>query len=85
MRQGNKKIFLNKAKLTEMLNLRRNGFPYSVLSSIFGVDRKSLSYQADRYQIIPKQVYYLKGIVNKYLPKPEVPKWKIINSERFII
>ena len=85
MKQGNKKVFLNQAKLTEMLNLRRNGFSYNILAKMFGCDRTSLAFQADRYQVKPETVYNLKGIVSKFLPKPEPPKYKYINGERYCI
>lgn len=83
MRQGDKKKFLSKPKLYEMLNLRRNGFSYNILSYIFEVDRTSLAYQCDRYNIKPLEVYNFKGIVAHFLPRPEPPKWKIVNGERF--
>ena len=85
MRPGNKKVFIDKVKLTEMLNLRLMGFSYNILANMFGVDRTSLSFQCDRYQVQPLQVYNLKGIVSHHLPKPEPEKWKIINGERFHI
>ena len=72
MRQGDSKLFLNSAKLTEMLNLRNIGFSYNILAKIFSCDRTSLSFQCDRYQIKPVVVYDFKTIVRKFLPKSEV-------------
>ena len=69
MRKNDKKKFLDKTKLYEMLQLRRIGFSYNILSLMFDVDRTSLSYQCDRYQIKPTEVYNFKGIVSKFLPK----------------
>lgn len=83
MRQGNKKIFLNQATLTQMLNLRLNGFSYNILASIFSCDRTSLAYMCDKYYIKPIELVDLKSIVNSLTPKPEPPKWKIVNGERY--
>ena len=85
MRQGDSKLFLNSAKLTEMLNLRNIGFSYNILAKIFSCDRTSLSFQCDRYLIKPEIVYNMTGIVSRHLPKPEPEKWKIVNGERFHI
>ena len=85
MVKGKTKIFLNQAKLTKMLNLRRNGYSYNLLAIMFDCDRTSLSFQCDRYQIRPIEVYNLKGIVAKFLPKQEPPKYKIVNGERYCI
>ena len=85
MKVGNRKKFLNQALLTEMLNLRRNGFSYNILAVMFGVDRTSLSFHCDRYEIKPEEVINFKGIVSTFLPKPEAPKWKIVNGDRYCI
>ena len=85
MRQGDTKKFLSKPKLYEMVNLRLAGFSYNLLANYYDCDRTSLSYICDRYQVKPETVYNLKGIVSKFLPKPEPPKWKYINGERFVI
>jgi soluble lytic murein transglycosylase-like protein len=83
MVKGSKKIFLNKKMLIEMLNLRRIGFSYNILANMFQVDRTSCAFQADRYGIKPEVVYDMKSIVSRFLPKPEAPKWKWVNGERF--
>ena len=93
MKQGNKKLFLNKIILTQMLNLRLNGLALSSLAWIYNCDRDSISKQCAKYGIepdhiyhkfaapAPHQVFLLERIVSQILPK-DGGNYKIVNGER---
>lgn len=82
MRINDKKVFLDKEKLYQMINLRLNGIAVSSLALFFNVDRSSISYQCDKYLIEPNdEVYTLERIISKVLPKPDLT-FKVINGER---
>ncbi len=84
MKKGNKKIFLNKPRLYQMLNLRRNGLALTSLAVIYNCDRTSVAYHCKEYQIAPidEEVYDLERIISQILPKAPQPTFKIVNGER---
>lgn len=86
MRKNDTKIFLDKQKLTQMLNMRRSGYALTSLAIIFGVDRTSIAYQCDKYLIKPlEETYTLERIIEDVLEqvyKPEPEKFKVIDGHR---
>lgn len=83
MRKNDKKVFLNKEKLTEMLNLRINGYAIRSLATKYGVDTSSIRYQCDKYLINPmdEEVYDVGRIVSQVLPQPR-QTYKIVSGEK---
>lgn len=86
MRLHDRKIFLNKQKLWEMLNLRMNGYAISTLAIIYHCDMKAIRYQCDKYKITPpdNELYAVERIVSKTISK-SIGNWKFINGERINI
>lgn len=83
MVHGNKKIFLDRDKLTQMLNLRINGFATTSLSVIFGVNRSSIENQCDKYWVKPlDEVITIERIVSNVLPPPKKSHWIVVDGER---
>lgn len=81
MRKNDKKLFLNKRKLWDMLNYRLNGYGISTLSLMYHCDAKAIRYQCEKYKIEPKgNVYVVERIVSKVAPKA-AGNWKIVNNE----
>src|SRR5260221_11247967 len=83
MRQGDKKTFIQKNKLYAMLNLRLNGLAMSSLALLFGVDRSSIAYQCEKYQIGPQDdsIYTIERIISQIIPKQNI-QYKIVNGEK---
>lgn len=87
MRLNDKRQFEDKAKLVRMLSMRRSGYATSSLAIIFAVDRSSIEYQCNKYQIVPDQEVYaleriITSVLNFLIPAPQVSQWKTVNGER---
>lgn len=83
MRKNDKKLFLNKAKLGEMLYLRFTGFSLISLAALYNCDVMSIFHQCNKFHIEPlTEVYAIDRIIRHVLPPPPPPKWKIINGEK---
>lgn len=83
MRLNDKKIFLDKSKLYEMLNLRRSGYALTTLAIMYDCDISSIRYQCDKFYVQPiDETYTLERIISQVLPKPEPVTYKVVNNER---
>lgn len=83
MVKGNTKLFLDKPKLYQMVNLRINGLSYVSLAEIFGCDWTSIKYLCHLYYIKPQtQVFGISNIITQIIPKPEALTYKIVNGEK---
>lgn len=73
MRNGDSKLFLNKPKLSQMLELRLNGYALTSLAILFNCDRSSIAYQCDKFHARPlDQVVTFERILKQVLPKKEI-------------
>ena len=69
MLKGNTKLFLDKQKLYQMLNLRRNGLTITTLAIMFDCDHTSIQAQCDKYGIHPiDEVYGIERIIAQVIP-----------------
>ena len=79
MVKGNHKIFCNKAKLSQLLNLRNNGLSLTSLATIYGVDNMSIHHQLKKYQVEkPAEVYDIHRLLKNIIPQPLTmrhPQW----------
>ncbi len=86
MIKGNVKLFLDRTKLTRMINLRIIGYTEQSLATMFGCDRVSISQQLIKYNIIPlEQTYDFERITRAILPslQPQFnSQWEVRNGER---
>lgn len=86
MRKNDKKIFLDKVKLTQLLNLRLNGFALTSLAYLFNCDVMSVWHQCKKYQIEPlEDVYTIERIIKAVIPKPQPLTYRVINGEKINI
>lgn len=83
MRKNDKKIFLNKRILVEMLEKRASGWSISALSMHYHCDKSSIRYQIHKYSVNPldKEIYAIDRIIMQTFPKI-VGNWKEVNGER---
>ncbi len=49
------KIFENRDRLTKMLELRQNGWTYTSLALIYGVDHSSIYHQCKKFHVEKKE------------------------------
>ena len=84
MRKNDKKIFLDKAKLYQMVNLRLNGLSLTSLGYLFNCNLKSIEYQCDKYNVKPiDDTYTIERLVSKILRnKIKEPTYKVVNGEK---
>lgn len=62
------KIFYNKPLLYRLVNLRINGYAYSSLAGIFGVDISSVRHQCDKYELMPvEDIYTIERLITHVL------------------
>lgn len=83
MRLNDTKIFQDKDKLLEMLNLRIDGCSISFLAAYYHCDKSSIRFQCDKYNVEPsdEKVYAVDRILVQTFPKV-VGYWKEVNGER---
>lgn len=83
MRLYDHKIFQDREKLAEMLDLRLGGYSISALATLFKCDKSSIRYQCDKYNVEPpyKEVYAVERIASQ-VTSSAIGNWKIINGER---
>lgn len=83
MRKNDKKIFLDKRKLTSLLNLRLNGFSLTSLAYLYSCDVMTILYRCRQHQVEPQdQVYDIQRIIKLVLPSPQPLTYKMVNGER---
>lgn len=85
MKQGDKKLFLDRDKLTQMINLRRNGLTVTTLAIMFGCDYSSIRAQCDKYGIVPRVdvIYGIERIIAQIIPHYIQSKtFKVVNGEK---
>lgn len=56
MRKGDTKLFLDKEKLYEMVNLRLFGFSLDFLALFYGCDKSTLRSICKKYGLYPKEI-----------------------------
>lgn len=92
MRQGDKKLFKDKVKLYQLINLRLNGMALSSLALMFSCDRDSVTKQIVKYGVIPSHIYGLENldipeiftierIITQVIPV-NFANYKVVNGER---
>ncbi len=75
--------FKDRLKLTEMLNLRLNGYSVYSLGYLYNCNRKSIEFQCNKYDVVPvDQVYRIERLVAKFFPQPE---YNHVGRRRYII
>lgn len=83
MRKNDRKIFLNKPLLYEMLNLRLSGWALTSLAFYYGCDFTSIKYQCIKYQVEPiEDVYTIERMIRQIIPKSLPLSYKIVNGEK---
>jgi hypothetical protein len=79
MVKGGKKIFVDRAKLSQLLNLRQNGLSLTSLATLYSVDTMSISHQLKKYQVEkPAEVYDIHRLLKNIIPQPLTmrhPQW----------
>ena len=79
MRKNDKKIFCDKSKLSQLLNLRQNGLSLTSLATIYGVDTMAISYQVHKYKLEnPDKIYQdihncidVNRLLKNIIPQPQ--------------
>jgi hypothetical protein len=86
MKRGNKKLFIDKTRLEEMIKLRRRGLSVYSLAALFSCDVTTIRYHLRKYCIIhPQEVYPIQRLVAKGLPLLiEEDKYKVVNGVKYI-
>jgi len=75
MVKGGKKIFVDRAKLSQLLNLRQNGLSLTSLATIYGVDNMTIFHQVHKYKLEkPAEVYDIHRLLKNIIPQP--PRFK---------
>ena len=86
MRQGDTKLFSDRDRLCQLVNLRLNGYASTSLAIIFNCHRSSVESQLQRYGILPLDTIYtierIAANVLYHLVPPE-PKWEEVDGARF--
>ena len=79
MRKNDKKIFCDKSKLSQLLNLRQNGLSLTSLATIYGVDNMTIFHQVHKYKLEkPAEVYDIHRLLKNIIPQPLTmrhPQW----------
>lgn len=83
MRKGDVKIFADRQKLSQMVNLRRIGWAESSLALLFGCNIEPISTKCKRYRIKPlDNTYTFERIALKAMPVNEnKTRWRISGGE----
>jgi hypothetical protein len=80
MLKGNKKLFLNHYKLTQMLSLRLMGFSIRSIAILYNCDHTTISAQCQKYHIKPEKVYDFERLTRNII-KQKIGNIKIIDNE----
>ena len=79
MVKGGKKIFVDRSKLSQLLNLRNNGLSLTSLATLFSVDNMTIHHQLKKYQVEkPTEVYDIHRLLKNIIPQPLTmrhPQW----------
>ena len=83
MQIGNRKLFIDKALLSRMLNLRRNGYSIQTLAIMFNCHFTSIDFECQKYHIEPlTEVIGLERLISDVIAQVPAPSYKIINGEK---
>lgn len=87
MRKGDVKIFADRQKLFQMVNLRRIGWAETSLGMLFGCDRSSIKEQCQKYKINPlRNIYTIERIASKAMPfERNKTDWRMIGGEKICL
>lgn len=69
MLKGNKKLFVDKSKLSQMLALRYSGYALTSLAILYNCDISSIRFWCDRFHVKPKEVYTIERFLRQILPQ----------------
>ncbi len=73
MQKGNTKLFINKAKLYEMVNLRICGWAQTSLAMRYSCDRDTIQQQCRKFDIDNEEhdIFNIERIIASVIPKKE--------------
>lgn len=83
MLKGGTKVFIDKEKFYQMVNLRRAGWAETSLSLLFDCKVPSISAKCKKFYIEPLgKVYTIERIIDGVLPRNENNLWRMSGGEK---